>query len=145
MWWALALLLPLIMLLRNPANYFPNQDQAGKMVIRYADNSPLVSYLNSVKSTGDTLFALPAHTLLYQQTNITPFNKFLFYLPWMEHSPVLYTKFIDSFKDRLPTYIFIDNIHFPYSAPDKVQKLLTNYFAIKVAANEPPIYIIRDK
>ncbi|KKT29371.1 MAG: hypothetical protein UW16_C0030G0015 [Microgenomates group bacterium GW2011_GWC1_44_10] len=142
--WNLVLLVPLFMFLMNPSDYFPNQKQAGKMVIRYADKSPVVNYLNSIKATGDTLFTLPAHTLLYQQTNIIPFNKFLFYLPWMEQSPILYTELVDSFQDRLPTFLFIDKIHFPYFPPDEISKLLKNYEEVKIVENEPPVYILNN-
>ncbi len=143
--WASILLLPAMVFIINPADIFPSRERAGHMVIRYADDSAVVTYLRSNKSTGDTLFTLPAHTLLYQQTSISPFNKFLFYLPWMEKSPILYTELLNSFCDRLPTYIFIDNIHFPYSPPAEITKLLSNYREVTVAKGEPPIFIMKDK
>ena len=126
-----------------PADYFPKQSEAGHMVIRYGDSSPVVNFLNSEKRGGDTLFTLPAHTLLYRQTNITPFNKFLFYLPWMERSPILFPRLIDSFRDRLPTFIFIDSIHFPYFPPEEIRRLLVNYREVKVTEAEPPVYILK--
>jgi len=141
--WVMVLVLPLVCFLWRPADYFPKQSEAGHMVIRYGDSSPVVNFLNSEKRGGDTLFTLPAHTLLYRQTNITPFNKFLFYLPWMERSPILFPRLIDSFRDRLPTFIFIDSIHFPYFPPEEIRRLLVNYREVKVTEAEPPVYILK--
>lgn len=138
--WILVLLLPIILYSKNPSEYFPGPKSAGQMVIRYSQDSPVVNYLNSVKSTGDTLFTLPAHTLLYQQTQILPFNKFLFFLPWMEQSPILFGELKNSFQGKLPTFIFIDNVHFPYTPPKEIRELLVNYQKVTIASDEPPIY-----
>lgn len=143
--WVLVLTLPAIFYFKNPSDYFPTKEQAGSMVIRYQDDSPVVNYLNTIKSNNDTLFTLPAHTLLYKQTGIKPFNKFLFYLPWMEKSPILYSELLNSFNDKLPTYVFIDSIHFPYTPPKEINDLLVNYQKVTIIDGEPPVYILKGK
>jgi len=139
-WWLL-LLVPLLLFLKAPAEYFPIEGQQGKMVVRLDDDSPIVDYLKQRNDGGETLFALPAHTLLYQQTGLKPFNKFLFFLPWMERSPILYDDLLESFQSDLPTFIFIDSINFPYFPPEEIQNILKNYREVKVEESQPPIYV----
>lgn len=139
------LLLPLLVYFSNQKTYFPTKESAGKMVIRYADGNKIVRYLVDNKSDTDTLLTLPAHTLLYRQTKIKPFNKFLFYLPWMEQSPILFSKLSKSFEDSLPTYIFIDSINFPYTPPKLISNILHNYNKIQILENQPPFYRLKIK
>ena len=140
---SLLYLVPIVLVLYGPTLYFPSKQIIGKTVIRYSDNAAIVKYLKKEKTSESTLFTLPAHTLLYQQADITPHNKFLFFLPWMEQSQVLFPELKKGLAISLPTFIYIDNINFPYTPPVEVSSLLSNYVEIKIASGEPPLYKLR--
>jgi hypothetical protein len=140
---SLLYLVPVVLVLYAPTLYFPSKQIIGKTVIRYSDDVDIVKYLKKEKTPESTLFTLPAHTLLYQQTGITPHNKFLFFLPWMEQSQVLFPELKKSLAVSLPTFIYIDNINFPYTPPVEISSLLSNYEEIKIASGEPSLYKLR--